>query len=98
MNRIILVLFCGALLLGLSGCGPSVPPEDKLLDSYEKYIDDIIAEYEKVNAGDIDALRNIAPLGEKGSAIREKMGETVFNEEQQERLRKIEEKRRAYFK
>ena len=82
---------------GCTGRAASVSPEDKLLNDYEKYIDDIIAEYEKMNAGDFDAIKNIAPLAEKGNAIRDKMHETFFTEVQEEKLKKIEEKRMDYF-
>jgi len=94
------ILFFCILVVGFSGCngcGPSVPQEDKLLNAYEQYVDDIIGEYKKIDAGDIDAYKNIAPLGEIGNDLREEIRYAIFNDEQREKLRKIEEKRTNFF-
>jgi len=91
------ILFLCLVLFAFSGCRPSVAPEEKLIVAYEKYIDDIIAEYIKIDNGDIEAYNNIAPLSEKGIEIREQIRDAIFNEEQRQKLNKIEEKRKSFF-
>jgi len=87
-----------AIIFLCSACSQSkISPEDKLIDAYEKYINDIIAEYQKTDDGDMDAFNNIGKIAERGSDIRTSLKETVLNEAQRERLGKIEEKRINFF-
>ncbi|MCL2185281.1 MAG: hypothetical protein FWB86_05425 [Treponema sp.] len=95
MKKIILIF--SFLSIVFSGCTPSVSPEDKLIASYEKYVDDIIAEYKKIDAGDLEAYNNIAPLSETGTEIKEQMRYIIFNEEQKKKLEDINEKRKLFF-
>jgi len=98
MKKTIFILFF-CILIVFSGCKGSnnVSPEDKLINAYEKYIDDIIAEYKKTDQGDREAYNNIAVLGEMGNEIRQQIRLMDFNEEQQKKLNKIEQKRREFF-
>jgi len=104
LSAAVLLIFCGC-----NGCSKSaseeskkeaviyISPEDKLLNDYEKYVDDMIAEYLKIDSGDIDAYNNIAPLSEIGTEVRSKISFAEFNEEQQKRYLQIDEKRRDFF-
>ena len=87
------------ILLCFPSCRPSVSPEDQLLIDYEKYIDDIIAEYKKIDAGDFEAYNNIASLSEIGTElkIQIRIKNMDFNEIQRQKFAKLEEKRRDYF-
>jgi len=97
IKKIILILISFLIITGFSSCGPSVSPQDKLIVAYEKYVDDIIAEYKKIDAGDFEAYNNIAPLSEKSAEIKEQLRDFILNDEQRAKLEKINEKRMDFF-
>jgi len=97
MNKIILILISCLIITGFACCVPSVSPQDKLINAYEKYVDDIIAEYKKIDEGDFEAYNNIAPLSDKSAEIKDQMRDYLLTDEQRQKLEKIEEKRKDFF-
>ena len=67
---------------------------DKLLDEYEKYVDQYIATYKKAMKGDISALSEYAKLAEKAQKIADKLedAEDEMSPAQLKRYAKITEK------
>lgn len=67
---------------------------DKLLDEYEKYVDQYIAAYNKVKKGDPTAASDCAKLAEKAQKLADKLedAEDELTEAQLKRLAKISEK------
>ncbi|MCL2229468.1 MAG: hypothetical protein FWC01_00060 [Treponema sp.] len=97
MNKSIFLIFSCLTVMAFICCSPSVSPEDRILIAYEKYVDDMIAEYKKTDTGDLEAYKNIGMLSELGTDLKEQIRFADFNEEQREKLEKIEEKRKDFF-
>ena len=67
---------------------------DKLLDEYEKYVNQYIAAYNKVKKGDASAASDCAKLAEKIEKVVDKLedAEDELSDAQLKRLAKITEK------
>jgi len=96
VKGVIFTLILSVLAAGFTGCdgcsnrAESLSLEDQIINEYQKHMDDLRAEYDKLNMGDYSVMSNIKALNDIGSVLKEQMNDYEFTEAQKARIAEIE--------